>query len=46
MQYYETIDENRIFEDYKDARILIVTDVNVYKLHGYRFQSCEFQVLP
>lgn len=46
MQYYETIDENRIFEDYKDARVLIVTDENVYKLHGYRFQSCDFLVLP
>ncbi len=46
MKYYEAIDENRLFEDYKDARILIVTDENVYRLHGDRFKTCEFLVLP
>lgn len=45
MQSYETIDEKILFEGFKGARILIVTDENIYKYHRDRFQSCEFLVL-
>jgi 3-dehydroquinate synthase/3-phosphoshikimate 1-carboxyvinyltransferase len=46
MPSYEAMDEKRIFEDYKGARILIVTDDNIYRHHSDRFQTCEFLVLP